>query len=73
MNMNSSVARGGGGKLCYSPPPIGLRSMRNSIVFGVLRLIFALKTKIAPPKLNWGESGEDPEMKSTSEIGPQCT
>ena len=25
--------------------------------FAVLRLIFGLKTKIAPPKRNWGESG----------------
>ena len=52
---NNSVARGG--KWCYSPPPIGLKSMQNSVVLAVLRLISALKReiaphrKIAPPKI----------------------
>ena len=31
-------------------PPIGLKSMQNSMFLGVLRLIFALKREIAPPK-----------------------
>ena len=37
----SAVALLGGGKWWYSPP-IGLKSMRNSMFLGVLRLIFAL-------------------------------
>ena len=44
---HSSVARGG--KWCYSPP-IGLKSMRNSMFFAVFSLICARRTKIAPPK-----------------------
>ena len=66
----SSVARG---RAKGAIAPIGLKSMRNSVVFAVLRLIFALKTKIAPPKQNWGESGEDSEMMSTSGSGLQCS
>ena len=47
-NGSSSVARGGGG------PPIGLKSMQNSVFLALLMLIFALKMKIAPPFGNWG-------------------
>ena len=39
-------------------PPIGLKSMQNSTFLAVLRLIFALKREIAPPK--------DREMSSRS-------
>ena len=41
----SSVARGGGG---YSPPPIGMESMQNTLFLALLRPIFALEAKIAP-------------------------
>ena len=44
MNSLSSVARGGG----YSPP-IGMQSMQNTLFFVLLRPIFGLKVKIAPP------------------------
>ena len=69
----SNVARGGD-KWCYSPP-IGLKSMQNSVcVFSVLRLIFALKTKIAPPPNEVGvRVGEDREIMMTSRSGCQYT
>ena len=69
----SSVARGG--KWCYSPPPLAvLESMQNSTFLAVLRLTFALKTKIAPPSNEIGvREGEDREMMITSRSGCQCT
>ena len=42
----SSVARGWEGGLSL---PIGLKRMQNNVFLAILMLIFALKTKIAPP------------------------
>ena len=36
--------------------PIGPKSMQNSVFLALLRLIFALKTKIAPLKSSWDEN-----------------
>ena len=44
MSASSCVAEGGAGAL-----PIGLKSMQNTLFSALLRPIFALKTKIAPP------------------------
>ena len=68
----SSVPRGG--KWCYNPS-IGLKSMQNSMFWAVLRLIFALKTKIPPPTINeFGvRAGEDREIMMTSKSGCQYT
>ena len=41
---SSSVARGGRGDIA---PPIGLKSMQNTLLLALVRPIFALKTKIA--------------------------
>ena len=47
---HSSVARGGGANGAINPP-IGPKSRQNSMFLTVLRLIYALKAKIAPPKI----------------------
>ena len=50
MNANfltNSVTGGGNG--AKAPPPIGLKSMQNSMFLAVLRLNFVLKREIAPP------------------------
>ena len=44
---NSSVAMGG------AAPPIGMQSMQNTTFLALLRPIFALKEKIAPPHWHW--------------------
>ena len=45
-----------------SSPPIGLKSMQNTKFLALLSLIFALKTKIPPPKVIRMRFGEEPEM-----------
>ena len=47
--VHSSVARGANGAIA---PPIGQKSMQNSMFFAVLRLILALKREIVPPLEN---------------------
>ena len=47
--------------------------MQNSMFLAVLRLIFALKTKTAPPNEIGVRAGEDREMMMTSRSGCQCT
>ena len=59
----SSVAKGG------SSPPIGLKSMQNSVFLAVLRLIFGLKTKIIPPKEIGVRIGEEAEMSWSRRSG----
>ena len=54
------VSRGGGANGAIAP--IGLKSMQNSMLLAVLRLIFALKTKIAPPPNEIEVRQENPEM-----------
>ena len=49
-----AVAQLGGGGAQTSP--IGPKSMQNSVFLALWRLIFALKTKKAPPKGNWGQA-----------------
>ena len=51
---SSSVARGKGGGAWA--PPIGLKSMQNTLFLALLRPIFALKTKIANPNGVWHET-----------------
>ena len=46
-----SIARGG-----LKPPSIGLKSMQKNVLLALLRLIFALKTKKAPPNGIWDET-----------------
>ena len=70
--LTSSVARGGEANGAIAST-MGLKSMRNSMFFAFFRLIFALKTKIAPPNEIGVRAGEDPEVMSTRGSGPQCT
>ena len=57
VNYISSVAIGGGGANGAIAPPIGLKSMRNSMFFAVSGADFCPKNENSPPKRNWGESG----------------
>ena len=57
----------------YPPTPIRLKSMQKSMFLAVLRLIFALKTKIPPPNKIGVRVGEDCEMMMTSRRGCQRT
>ena len=63
-NESSSVARGGARRgLGGLEPPIGLKSMQNSLFLSVLSLIFGPKTKIAPPqKVIEVKLGKEAEM-----------
>ena len=65
----SSVAKGGRGA---NLPPIGLKSMQNTPFLALLRPIFALKTKIAPPPLELEmRIGHGPDVNSTTKTGLQ--
>ena len=66
----SSVARGAEGG---SSSPTGLKSMQNSVFFALLRVIFALKAKIAPPKVIGVRLGEEAEMMWTRRSGSHLT
>ena len=61
-----SKARGGGGG---SSPPIGLKSMQNSLFLALLRPIFALKTKIAPPTVLTMRDGEVRDVILSTKTG----
>ena len=64
----SSVARGEGG----CSPPIGVKNMQNTTFLALLKTIFALKTKIAPPPLALAiRIGQEPEVISTRKTGFQ--
>ena len=47
--------------------------MQNSMFLAVLRLIFALKTKTAPPKRSWVRVGEDRGIMMTNRSGCKYT
>ena len=61
--VGSSVARGG------SSPPIGLKSMQNTLFLALLRPIFALNTKIVPPMILAMRVGQEPDEIPTRKSG----
>ena len=65
----SSVARGGEAGRAIAP--IGLKSMQNTSFVALLRPIFALKTKIAPPLALAMRIGQGPDVISTKKTGLQ--
>ena len=53
--VHSSVARGGGGVVRAPPPHWREKYAKYPVFIPLLRPIFALKTKIAPPRVLWEE------------------
>ena len=54
-----------------SSPPIGLKSMQNALFLALLRPIFALKTKIAPPTVLAMRVGQESDMILSRKTGFQ--
>ena len=52
-----------------SSTPFGLKSMQNTLFLALLRPIFALKTKIAPPTVLAMRVGEEPDVISSRKVG----